>query len=203
MPNDSNSGDLFRGTASYYARFRPPYPAELIDKLVASYKVDRTVSVLDLGCGTGQLALPLAGYAGEVLGMDPEPEMLEVAETIARERGITNVLWRRGGSNDLERLRDERETEREVEQVGARQELGEHLPLRQLAADEPALELERAVGLGVERVAVEDDERRVDAPLPERLDVRPRHACRVDGAVDDAEGAAPRRAHGSHSSWSK
>ena len=39
----------------------------------------------------------------------------------------------------------------------------------------------------MERVAVEDDELRVDAAPPERLHVRPRHAGRVDRAVDDAQ----------------
>jgi hypothetical protein len=101
---------------------------------------------------------------------------------------------------ELERLWDERQPECEVEEIGARQELREHLPLGELTTDEPSVELERPVGLGVQRVAVEDHERRVDATPPERLDVRPWHTGGVDGAVHDAERAAPGRAHWSHSS---
>jgi ubiquinone/menaquinone biosynthesis C-methylase UbiE len=98
-----SAGDLFRGTASYYARFRPAYPDELIAHLVERYGIDDTSRVLDLGCGTGQLALPLARFAGEVVGMDPESEMLAVAAELARERGIDNVNWVLGSSADLDR----------------------------------------------------------------------------------------------------
>jgi hypothetical protein len=59
---------------------------------------------------------------------------------------------------ELERLGDERQPEGEVEEVGARQELREHLPLGELAAHEAPVELERSVRLRVQRVAVEDDE---------------------------------------------
>jgi ubiquinone/menaquinone biosynthesis C-methylase UbiE len=41
--------------------------------------IDATHRILDLGCGPGQLALAFAPLAGEVLGIDPEPEMLRIA----------------------------------------------------------------------------------------------------------------------------
>ncbi len=88
---------------------------------------------------------------------------------------------------ELERARDERQPEVEVEDVRLGKQPQKRAPLRRLAAEEAAAALERLVGLGVERVAVEDDELRVDAPPPERPDVRPRDPCGVDGAVDDAE----------------
>ena len=88
---------------------------------------------------------------------------------------------------ELQRLRDERQAEREVEEVGARDQLREGLPLRCLSTQETAVQVERPVGLGVELVAVEDDERGVDAASAQGLDVRPRHARGVDRAVDDAQ----------------
>jgi SAM-dependent methyltransferase len=66
----------FRTAAPHYARYRPAYPAELILRLVEATEVDTTVRVLDLGCGPGSLALPLAAYAGEVVAVDVEPEMI-------------------------------------------------------------------------------------------------------------------------------
>ncbi len=66
----------FRTAARQYARYRPPYPAELIDRLVQATGIDGTARVLDLGCGPGSLAIPLASCAGEVLAVDVEPEMI-------------------------------------------------------------------------------------------------------------------------------
>jgi trans-aconitate methyltransferase len=52
--------DLYRGTAAFYARFRPPYPASLLEDLAARLPVSGRGRLLDLACGTGQAALPLA-----------------------------------------------------------------------------------------------------------------------------------------------
>ena len=71
------SGDsLFRGTSWYYARFRPAYPRELLDAIVAGAGLDGTGRLLDLGCGPGQLSIPLAPHVAEVVALDSEPEML-------------------------------------------------------------------------------------------------------------------------------
>ena len=67
---------LFAGTAAYYARYRPPYPAESIDHLVDEFELGAGVPVLDLGCGTGQLAVPLARAGCRVWAVDPDVEMV-------------------------------------------------------------------------------------------------------------------------------
>jgi len=66
----------FRTAATHYARYRPAYPAELIERLAHATDVDGTARVLDLGCGPGTLAVPLAFYADEVVAVDVEPEMI-------------------------------------------------------------------------------------------------------------------------------
>jgi SAM-dependent methyltransferase len=68
---------LFRGTAPYYARFRPQYPPELIARLAAAAGLDGGSRVLDLGSGPGHVAVPLSARVAEVVAVDPEPEMLE------------------------------------------------------------------------------------------------------------------------------
>ena len=73
----------FRTAAPHYTRYRPAYPAELIARLTQATQVDRSVRVLDLGCGPGSLSLPLAAYAGEVVAVDVEPEMLVQLRGIA------------------------------------------------------------------------------------------------------------------------
>jgi SAM-dependent methyltransferase len=67
---------LFRTAAPYYARFRPAYPPELIVRLVDAAGLTEDSRVLDLGCGPGTVAIPLAAYAGEVVAVDVEPEMI-------------------------------------------------------------------------------------------------------------------------------
>ncbi len=74
---------LFRGAASYYARFRPGYPAELLALVAERAGLDATGRLLDLGCGTGNIAIPLAAHVGEVVAVDVEPEMLIELERAA------------------------------------------------------------------------------------------------------------------------
>jgi SAM-dependent methyltransferase len=79
---------VFHGTASWYARFRPRYPAELIERLAEAAGLDGTGRLLDLGTGPGFLAVPLAAYVEEVVAVDPEPEMLaELPPSIRAVRG--------------------------------------------------------------------------------------------------------------------
>jgi hypothetical protein len=54
----------------------------------------------------------------------------------------------------------------------------------------------------MEAVALEDDEPRVHPSLSQRLDVRPRDAGSVDGAMDDPKNSLG-LAQASHSTWSK
>jgi ubiquinone/menaquinone biosynthesis C-methylase UbiE len=92
---------LFETTAPYYARFRPGYPNAFFQHVIQRFGVNGQGRLLDLGCGTGQLTLPLAPYFTEVIGMDPEPEMLEEAKKQSHGAGITNIRWLRGSSGDL------------------------------------------------------------------------------------------------------
>ena len=97
-----SSGDgLFAGTAWHYARYRPGYPEAFFADVVARFRLDGTGRLLDLGCGTGQLTVPLARHVTEALGVDPEPEMLVEAANRARESNVTNVAWAQGSSADL------------------------------------------------------------------------------------------------------
>ena len=96
-----SSRALFAGTAWHYARYRPGYPKALFADLVARFHLDGTGRLLDLGCGTGQLTLPLAEHVAAAIGMDPEPEMLTEAARQAQAAHVTNVTWAQGSSDDL------------------------------------------------------------------------------------------------------
>jgi SAM-dependent methyltransferase len=69
--------ESFGAGARAYDRARPGYPPALIDDLLAGGP--RTV--LDVGCGTGKLARPLADRGVEVLGVEIDERMAEVARS--------------------------------------------------------------------------------------------------------------------------
>ncbi len=96
--------ELFRSTAWYYARYRSEYPAEVFAFLAQRLRLDGTQQALDLGCGTGHVALPLAAHVADVIAVDPEAAMLDEGRQLAAERGVANVHWRRGDSFGLTEL---------------------------------------------------------------------------------------------------
>lgn len=56
--------------------------------------------VLDIGCGTGSLALRLADAAAEVHGLDISSEMVRIAEGKAKDAGADNVRFHCGPFDD-------------------------------------------------------------------------------------------------------
>lgn len=99
---DSGDAERFASTEAYYAEYRPDYPAAAVRELAARFGLDDEARVLDLGCGAGQLAVPFATHAGEVVGMDPNPTMLEYAAERAADAGVENVKWVEGSDADLD-----------------------------------------------------------------------------------------------------
>lgn len=73
----------FEGAAWHYARFRRGFPAKVFELLRRRFGLDVSSRVLDLGTGTGQLAVPLAAIVGEVVAADAQLEMLRELEAVA------------------------------------------------------------------------------------------------------------------------
>ncbi|NNN14434.1 MAG: methyltransferase domain-containing protein [Acidimicrobiaceae bacterium] len=46
---------------------------------------------VDLGCGSGQVLLPLAGSFGRIVGVDISPKMIELLDEKSKRFGLTNV----------------------------------------------------------------------------------------------------------------
>ncbi|MGV9856863.1 class I SAM-dependent methyltransferase [Streptomyces sp. NPDC003442] len=90
--------------AEFYAKFRRGYPEPVLDFLQEYFALSPEDSVLDLGCGTGQLALPLASRVKAVIGMDPEPDMLRLAREAAGKCGVRNATWVLGADTDVPAL---------------------------------------------------------------------------------------------------
>jgi len=57
--------------------------------------------ILDLGCGTGQIAIPISAFVKEVVAIDPEPEMIAEGRNQAEIHRIRNIVWIEGSSADL------------------------------------------------------------------------------------------------------
>jgi SAM-dependent methyltransferase len=92
--------DRFRAAAAHYREGRRPYPPVLIRRVAEATALNEQHRVLDLGCGPGNLAIGFGYFAGKVIGLDPEPEM--VAAAVAAAQGLTpNVSFRQGSSYDL------------------------------------------------------------------------------------------------------
>ncbi|ACJ33196.1 class I SAM-dependent DNA methyltransferase [Anoxybacillus flavithermus] len=76
--------------ASWYDQLMSdaPYDAwcTLVERTVASYHNGKRL--LDLGCGTGELAIRLAEKGFDVTGVDLSEQMLTIAQMKAEERGV-------------------------------------------------------------------------------------------------------------------
>ncbi len=97
--------ELFAGAAEYYAKCRPGYPPEFFNFLRKEFRLDGTGRLLDLGCGTGQIAIPLAKDFEEVVGLDPESDMLREAKRQAKKAGVRNVKWVLGKAEEVSQPR--------------------------------------------------------------------------------------------------
>ena len=85
------AADLFRGSAGYYDRYRLPYPEAMITDLVRRAGVSGRGCLLDLACGTGQLAFPLRRWFREAWAVDSEPDMAELVRAKAAAAGAGDV----------------------------------------------------------------------------------------------------------------
>jgi SAM-dependent methyltransferase len=93
--------DLYRGTAPYYDRYRPPYPPALFDDLRQRLPVSETGRLLDLACGTGRIAVPLAKHFSEVWAVDQEAESVAYGRAKSERLGITNINWVTGSAETV------------------------------------------------------------------------------------------------------
>ncbi|HEX4398474.1 MAG TPA: class I SAM-dependent methyltransferase, partial [Trebonia sp.] len=75
--------------ADFYHRYRHGYPSAVIDMLAEALGLDAQDVVVDVGCGTGQLTVPIARRVRAVIGMDPEPDMLRRARRAARDAQVS------------------------------------------------------------------------------------------------------------------
>lgn len=83
---------LFASQASYYAKFRRSYPAEMFTYLRNEFHLTEASTLLDLGCGTGQVSTEMAHGGGRIIGADAQPAMLDEAKKKTTRQNIDWVL---------------------------------------------------------------------------------------------------------------
>src|ERR1700751_4803154 len=76
------------------------------EALVQSLAVAPQLRVLDLGCGDGTTAVPLARTGAEVLGIDIARNLVEAGNKRAAQAGLTRLKFQEGDACNLEGVTD-------------------------------------------------------------------------------------------------
>jgi len=77
------------------------------EALVQRIGITKGLKVLDLGCGDGTTALPVAKLGADVLGVDIARNLVDAGNKRAQEQGLTNCRFQQGDATDLHELRDQ------------------------------------------------------------------------------------------------
>lgn len=91
----------FGDVAANYRESRVHAAGRDLDLMVDSIALNAEAQVLDSGCGAGHTALAFAPRVARVVACDFTPAMLEQVKTLARERGIDNIVTQLADVEDL------------------------------------------------------------------------------------------------------
>ncbi|MDP1835405.1 MAG: class I SAM-dependent methyltransferase [Chlamydiales bacterium] len=76
-----------------YVTYRPEYPSELFTTLAEKLNLSHQECLVDLGCGSGQLTIPMSRYFKKVLAIDMDRGMIEKAQQQGYQKDIQNIQW--------------------------------------------------------------------------------------------------------------
>jgi len=95
----------YSGTYEYYVKYRPSIPEEVINIIVKHFDIKPSDRILDIGCGTGQLALAMEGKCSEMVCLDPDSEMLKQAKQATKDSKI-RLVWINRSAEYLGKLKE-------------------------------------------------------------------------------------------------
>jgi SAM-dependent methyltransferase len=78
-PNPSRRRESFDRVADDYDRYRPSPPAEVVDAVIRASNLRERSRVLEIGCGTGQLSVPLVQYGVDLVAVELGPHLAALA----------------------------------------------------------------------------------------------------------------------------
>jgi len=96
--------DIFKSAAYYYARYRSFYPDQEIKDIVKIFRLTKKDRVLDIGSGTGQLAIQLAPHVREIVAIEPDGDMIREGKKLARKYQVKNIHWMLSRAEDLDKI---------------------------------------------------------------------------------------------------
>lgn len=76
--------DRFTNRAENYSKYRPAYPQEVLDLLIAECDLTKESVIADVGSGTGKLSELFLSHGYGVIGIEPNRAMREEAERLLR-----------------------------------------------------------------------------------------------------------------------
>ena len=92
---------FWNGVAEKYSRSPLANPGAFERKIeITKSRMTASDTVLDIGCGTGSLALRLAPFAAHVHGLDVSSEMIRIAKGKAAAGNVDNVAFHVGPFDD-------------------------------------------------------------------------------------------------------
>ena len=74
-----STAQMFSEVSSEYAKYRASYPASAIDKILEGSENPSQLVAVDVGAGTGIASRQLAERGVQVLAIEPDPAMIQVA----------------------------------------------------------------------------------------------------------------------------
>lgn len=104
----STDATFWNDIAQKYAA-KPVDRPEAFERKIAITKsrMRPTDVILDIGCGTGSLALILAPHAAQLHGLDFSSEMVRIAESKAQAQAAENVFFHQGAFDESFTLFDD------------------------------------------------------------------------------------------------
>ncbi len=106
MYKDHKDTTIFKGknSTSWDQRSKEMAPrmqkSAYVDDFISRMSIDENDTILDIGCGPGTLAIPLAKMVKKVIAVDFSRAMLDELEAYAQREGITNIETHHIGWDD-------------------------------------------------------------------------------------------------------
>jgi len=96
MPSDYRPTERFSGLAGLYSQYRPDYPAAALEFVFSRCGLNDRSVLVDVGCGTGISSRLFAVRGVQVIGIEPNADMRQQAESEPLPAGVPTPRYQSG-----------------------------------------------------------------------------------------------------------